>query len=507
MLFRQALLGLPTTLSLLVLMQTGDVLAQKQQKQQQQQQQQQILPLAVRKMSLDESEKFFPERYYAFASSSDETEFAETENNDDIETHGLLTVSSLFSFGRRSPSTRPSRRAGDHDDGRWPLAVRTPTSERRDTPPPDNNTTEAAQDVPFPPSYLPPFSVHQEDRPAAAAASDDEFAWELFRRAADALARLQRRQWGCPTGTTSCEAIGYPYSCCTNGETCYKVEDKGLGPVGCCPSGSTCGGAVLSCPSDSTACPSDLGGGCCIAGYVCAGVGCVRSASASVGSTTSTTTTTSTSVGPTGQPSTVVVTVVITETPGGGLTTRTTTITTEASSLGGTTTTTTTGSSSGTSGGVAPVKPTLTTTQSLPPGFCPTGYYACVASAGGGCCQTGRDCHTTNCPPAAAQSTIVNSNGVTVVVPAAAAAAATSAATCAGGWFLCPDSAGPVAGCCPSGYGCGTASCTLTDSASASSTGEVQKVLPGTSSAAALAAGGRVWWWALVFSLLAVHLR
>ena len=90
--------------------------------------------------------------------------------------------------------------------------------------------------------------------------------------------------------------------------------------------------------------------------------------------------------------------------------------------------------------------------------FCPTGFYACVASAGGGCCQTGRDCQTTSCPPVQ-MTTIVNSNGITVAVPATGVPAATTG-TCANGWFICGKEAGPVAGCCPSGYSCGTASCT-----------------------------------------------
>ncbi len=116
-------------------------------------------------------------------------------------------------------------------------------------------------------------------RPAfrPSAVEQDEAARDglnLFRRAAAALAALQRRQWGCPSGTSSCAAIGYPYSCCHDDETCYQITDTGLGPVGCCPAGATCGGTISTCGAGDLACPSDLGGGCCIAGYVCAGVGC-----------------------------------------------------------------------------------------------------------------------------------------------------------------------------------------------------------------------------------------
>lgn len=45
------------------------------------------------------------------------------------------------------------------------------------------------------------------------------------------------------------------------------------------------------------------------------------------------------------------------------------------------------------------------------------------------------------------------------------------------GWFLCGKEAGAVAGCCPSGYGCGTASCSLV---SAGATATVAKEMPGS---------------------------
>jgi hypothetical protein len=107
-----------------------------------------------------------------------------------------------------------------------------------------------------------------------------------------------------------------------------------------------------------------------------------------------------------------------------------------------------------------------------------------VASAGSGCCRTGRDCSTTSCP-AASSTTIITTNGVTIVVPLSdAPTTPTETATaCADGWFLCGADAGPVFGCCPSGYMCGTASCTLS---AATATATIQKELPGND-----AAGGR----------------
>lgn len=88
------------------------------------------------------------------------------------------------------------------------------------------------------------------------------------------LARLQKRNWSCPTGTSNCDAIGFPNSCCKTNERCVQVQDTGLGPVGCCPAGATCSGGVQNCTDGSTACASDLGGGCCVPGFICQGIGC-----------------------------------------------------------------------------------------------------------------------------------------------------------------------------------------------------------------------------------------
>ncbi|KAK1253602.1 hypothetical protein MKX07_001679 [Trichoderma sp. CBMAI-0711] len=103
---------------------------------------------------------------------------------------------------------------------------------------------------------------------------------------------------------------------------------------------------------------------------------------------------------------------------------------------------------------------------------CPTGFYGCLATHGGGCCRTDRDCQTSSCP---APSTTIKSHGVTVVVPANDVPTATASDECASGWFLCGKDAGAVAGCCPSGYKCGTASCFTS---SASETNSLQKQQP-----------------------------
>jgi hypothetical protein len=122
-------------------------------------------------------------------------------------------------------------------------------------------------------SYRPAFALHVEH---------DSHSADLRARAAAALAILQHRQFSCPTGTSSCEAIGYPNSCCATDETCFQITDTGLGPVGCCPNGGSCEGTITTCDAPNTACPDNdggsyTGGGCCIPNYVCAGVGCKSS--------------------------------------------------------------------------------------------------------------------------------------------------------------------------------------------------------------------------------------
>ena len=83
-----------------------------------------------------------------------------------------------------------------------------------------------------------------------------------------------KRDYSCPAGSTSCVSIGRPSSCCSNGETCQIVPESSIGDVGCCAAGETCSGSVSTCQSGYTSCPNNPGGGCCIPGYVCDNVGC-----------------------------------------------------------------------------------------------------------------------------------------------------------------------------------------------------------------------------------------
>ena len=84
---------------------------------------------------------------------------------------------------------------------------------------------------------------------------------------------LEKRDFRCPTGTTSCTSINRPNSCCANGLQCNIITDTGFGDVGCCAD-SSCSGEVTGCQEGYTSCPANQGGGCCIPGYACSGVGC-----------------------------------------------------------------------------------------------------------------------------------------------------------------------------------------------------------------------------------------
>lgn len=218
---------LPLSLWLLVAAQIEQIEAREAQVEPQSQHR---LPTAVRKMPPDQGAKFHHE-YGAFA---DPSTFAPA----------------------RPPKPRAAiaaRSAHEIDDARRIWA---------------NSSAELPLRPPFALLSGPEF---EDDGPSPPNTRD------LFRRAASALSFLEKRQWACPSGTSSCADIGYPNSCCGTTETCMEVPDTGLGPVGCCPSGSKCGGGISQCVYGSLACGSEIGGGCCIPGFVCQGVGCKSS--------------------------------------------------------------------------------------------------------------------------------------------------------------------------------------------------------------------------------------
>lgn len=398
--------------------------------------------------------------------------------------------------------------------GRCWGAAAASTAARHQTPtairklPPDANEKLHPEHLGFAPShelYLHPrfptdagFEIDRAYHPAFALHYDEEPASDFLRRAAEALALLDRRS-SCPSSMQSCADIQYPDKCCEDGTRCTYVSDSAVGHVACCPDGLTCGGRVGDCPSDAVTCPADLGGGCCIAGYICQGAGCescflachvevvrltcsgVPSPSSSAASTVVTqveattrhpqpdTVTSTRTTYVEGSPSTVIVTLTVTRTASHEPATRTSTETVVPTESTVTVT------------GVAPYRPISSSTATQSPETtsspvsqtgCPTGFYGCLATAGGGCCRTSRDCSTYDCP-APSLSTIV-SDGKTIIV-AGSAIPASATSTCADGWFICGADAGPVAGCCPSGYSCGTVSCFTVSS---SQTETAQKELP-----------------------------
>ncbi|KAL6878803.1 hypothetical protein J3F83DRAFT_768139 [Trichoderma novae-zelandiae] len=300
--------------------------------------------------------------------------------------------------------------------------------------------------------YRPAFSNHFHD-------SDDN----LLRRAANVLGILQNRA-ACPSGMESCSNIGAANKCCPDGTYCTDVSETDAGQVACCADGATCGGGIGNCPSDAVSCPADLGGGCCIPGYVCLGIGCVPSASAS-GIPTPTESPSSVSEARSAVPTVTATASGATGAPPWRPTDVTSTSTTVSSSSSSPVSSTSFSSTSS-----APSRSTTRSGETQT--GCPTGFYGCLATHGGGCCRTDRDCQTLSCP---APSTTIVSHGVTVVVPANDVPTATASDECASGWFLCGKDAGAVAGCCPSGYKCGTASCFTS---SASETNSLQKQQP-----------------------------
>ncbi|KAK0104021.1 hypothetical protein ONS96_005126 [Cadophora gregata f. sp. sojae] len=409
-------------------------------------------PVGVMKMSDDEGEKFYME-YWQFEG--------------ELEQKGLLETRSESSVLRRDSSLQKDGLQG--------------------------NESTVLQ-------FMPPFLLHTENT----AGAEDLKARDLVRGrdAARVLAALQARDFTCPTGTNSCSMPMSPTSCCATDEVCFSIPDTGLGVVGCCPAGAQCAGAVTQCDAPNTPCPSILGGGCCIPGFSCVAGGCAMDPPAVVTTvitrtftvTASSVTHTSTAVSTVTSTSSTACPLNVQACPaslGGGCcpTDRVCALSScapsSSSSIPSTSTsvsiTTTTSAT-----GVIPIRPTSGTTTSTSttteagPTTCPTGFYACEAYYEGGCCRTGRNCEKTSCPPTS--STTIISSGVTVVVPVGAAATvATPTGTCASGWETCAASVG--GNCCPSGWGCGTASCS---SVGPSRTAVLQKASPG--------GAGRIGW-------------
>ena len=265
-----------------------------------------------------------------------------------------------------------------------------------------------------------------------------DFLLLLHRRALP----LSKRDFQCPGGTSACTGIDRPNSCCPANYSCKALTGSPDGDVGCCAEGTDCGTAISECAADQTTCPGDQGGGCCLPGYTCAGVGCAAASTAVVTINPTVTASVSTSSSLSVSVSTAATTSTRIQTSSSSTTTAPPVVPVVRP----------------TSGTVALTLTTTGPTTTYTPTSCPTGFYACSAHYLGGCCRVGRDCSSTSCP-APPSSLVLSTNGVSIGV-APAVTSRLGQDGCALGWFRCGggDQGG---GCCPSGFACGE-SCTAT---------------------------------------------
>ncbi|KAI9712542.1 MAG: hypothetical protein M1812_006851 [Candelaria pacifica] len=475
-------------------------------------------PTGVRKMGIDEGEKFFLD-YWQF------------------EWHSALGTPYFQS---------PHESAGSEVDEQ-----RGATPHRSQVRAWDENDFEGYVNGSIPYPFQPPFPPHTDDQ--SLLRPQRRWMPRAF------FSTISNRAFTCPNQTTNCSSIGRPNSCCAQGETCQLITDSGLGDVGCCGQGKTCSGQVSTCAQGYTGCPSNPGGGCCIPNYACVDIGCALNATVTVVVLASASTTrTSTST-------VALIPSAITSAPPN------TTTAFPSTSRSATTLTCSTGyrscpatlgggccptdrqcgaqscpesSVSAAGAGIVPaVRPTgsstIVTTTTPPPSTsaagisstvtgtaCPDGFYQCSAYYRGGCCRVGRDCGMTSCPTLGTTA-ILTSNGITIIAlsgasiatanPSQSSASApnsvTSAPTptstaaggvraqagnggCPSGWSSCAPSAN--GGCCPDGFSCETATC----AAPAGATGamNVGKVAP--SGAARITEGMASVWWGLGFGVV-----
>ncbi|KAJ0120129.1 GPI anchored protein [Diaporthe amygdali] len=168
---------LPASLLLLVAAQVGKGSAEAQR-----------LPTAIRKMSPDAGEKLLHE-YYAFAQEEEVSQIG-TQAQAAVLAKGVLEVEEEELLAANSSASI---------------------------------------------SYRAPFAPHFDSRLATRGNEDGASGWHLFQRGRSVIARLEKRQFACPTGTSDCSAIGFPNSCCQAGTECVQITDTGLGPYWMCP--------------------------------------------------------------------------------------------------------------------------------------------------------------------------------------------------------------------------------------------------------------------------------
>ena len=202
-------------------------------------------PCAVRKMSGDEGEKFYMD-YWQFDFTSQQQQ-------------------QLAFIGERAKhATDPEEQARRPK----PVRLRPRSNVRDDGAQYTNGSTSMA--------YSPAFLVHTDEQVPFNPHSRRGLS-RLYPRSGAPGApgkALGKREFKCPSDTDQCASIGRPTSCCAQGETCQLIPGSGLGDVGCCSTSSDCVGQVNSCDDGFTGCAQDIGGGCCIPGYVCVDEGC-----------------------------------------------------------------------------------------------------------------------------------------------------------------------------------------------------------------------------------------
>lgn len=182
-------------------------------------------PVGLQKMSSDEGEMFFPE-YWRFDTKDDDP-------------------SKMPAIDKRGPAL--SLTHGANEDTWEDL--------------PKNDTLLH--------SLQAPFMIHSNQW------IDSQPAVRRLRQLRRALLfQLDSRDFKCPVDTFSCSSIDRANSCCPTGESCQLIAQSSLGDVGCCAAGQTCSQELSGCQDGYISCPGSFGGGCCIPGYQCVGIGC-----------------------------------------------------------------------------------------------------------------------------------------------------------------------------------------------------------------------------------------
>jgi hypothetical protein len=187
-----------------------------------------VRPAALRKMPTDPGEKFYPE-YLAFAERDADT--------------SPPRPAVFFEPPSSTEAAEAARQWFDQEEARLVAAA-------------SNGTSPADTRL-----FRPPYALHEDQDPGLVILPG------IFRRGV-------HRRSSCPSGMSDCSSVGAANKCCASGTYCAAIDDEDAGNVACCPDGAACEGNVGTCPADAVECDASLGGGCCLTGWVCFGIGC-----------------------------------------------------------------------------------------------------------------------------------------------------------------------------------------------------------------------------------------